>query len=65
MEDNKLSFNTRKSLSVHLGDATGSELINLLTAMANRIDQLEALLEEQKLADEQPATVPFRVNAAA
>jgi len=65
MEDSKLSFNSRKSLTVHLGEATGSELTNLLTAMSNRIDQLEALLEEHKAEEERPATVPFKLKAAA
>ncbi len=36
-----LSFNTRKALSVHLGDAAGQEIANLIQKMANRIEELE------------------------
>ena len=36
-----LSYNTRKALSVHLGDEAGGEIINLIQRMAQRIDALE------------------------
>ena len=36
-----LSFNTRKALSVQLGDAAGQEVANLLQKLASRIEELE------------------------
>jgi hypothetical protein len=36
-----LSFNTRKALSVQLGDAAGQEIANLLQKLAFRIEELE------------------------
>ncbi|MBW3598105.1 MAG: hypothetical protein KY475_12605 [Planctomycetes bacterium] len=36
-----LSFNTRKALTVQLGDAAGQEVANLLQKLSNRIEELE------------------------
>jgi hypothetical protein len=36
-----LSFNTRKALSVQLGDAAGQEVANLLQKLAARVEELE------------------------
>ena len=41
MSDFDLSFNTRKALSVHLGEAAGKEVVELLQRMAARIQELE------------------------
>ncbi len=39
--DFNLSFNTRKSLAVHLGEPAGQEIADLLQRMAARIEALE------------------------
>jgi hypothetical protein len=36
-----LSFNTRKALSVQLGDTAGQEISNLLQKLAARVEELE------------------------
>jgi hypothetical protein len=36
-----LSFNTRKALSVQLGDGAGQEIANLLQKLAARVEELE------------------------
>lgn len=36
-----LSFNTRKTLTVQLGDAAGQEVANLLQKLAARVEELE------------------------
>lgn len=36
-----LSFNTRKALAVHIGEAATSEVVSLLESMALRIAELE------------------------
>jgi hypothetical protein len=36
-----LSFNTRKVLSVQLGDPAGQEIANLLQKLAARVEELE------------------------
>ncbi len=36
-----LSFNTRKSLCNHLGDAAGHEVADLLQQLATRVDHVE------------------------
>lgn len=36
-----LSYNARKALSVHLGEAAGTEVANLLQRMAAQIDELK------------------------
>ena len=41
MSEFDLSFNTRKSLAVHLGEAAGQEVVELLQRMAARIQELE------------------------
>jgi hypothetical protein len=41
MQGPALSFNTRKSLSVQLGDAAGQEIANLLQKLSARIEELE------------------------
>lgn len=42
MNDHPLDFNTRKSLCVHLGDAAGREISDLILRMAERIAALES-----------------------
>jgi hypothetical protein len=37
----ELSYSTRKALSVHLGEAAGKEVVDLLTKMAAQIDDLK------------------------
>lgn len=41
MSEMKLSFNARKALCVHVGEGAGTELADLLTRMARRIEELE------------------------
>ncbi len=41
MATHELSYRSRKALSVHLGDAAGSELGNLLQELLERVEQLE------------------------
>jgi hypothetical protein len=42
MKDNLgLSYNARKALSVHVGEAAGSEIANLLHRMATQIEELK------------------------
>ncbi len=36
-----LSYSTRKALSVHLGEAAGQEIANLLVRMAGQIEELK------------------------
>lgn len=36
-----LSYNARKALSVHIGEAAGSEIANLLQRMAAQIEELK------------------------
>jgi hypothetical protein len=36
-----LSYNTRKALSVHVGEAAGAEIANLLQRMAAQIEELK------------------------
>ena len=36
-----LSYNARKALSVHLGEAAGTEVANLLQKMAAQIEELK------------------------
>lgn len=40
MKTNGLSYNTRKALSVHIGEAAGNEIANLIQRMAGEIDEL-------------------------
>jgi hypothetical protein len=42
MKDLQLSFNARKALSVHLGEAAGSEIAAYLQALAARVQELDA-----------------------
>ncbi len=41
MPQSGLSFNTRKTLMVQLGDAAGEEIASLIQRMALRIEELE------------------------
>jgi hypothetical protein len=41
MSEPRLSYNTRKSLCVHVGQEAGTELADLITRMARRIEELE------------------------
>ena len=41
MAKQELSFGSRKALSVHLGEAAGSELGELIQQLLDRIDELE------------------------
>jgi hypothetical protein len=41
MAKQKLSFGSRKALSVHLGEAAGSELGTLIQELLDRVEQLE------------------------
>jgi hypothetical protein len=36
-----LSYSARKALSVHIGEAAGQEIADLLTKMANQIEELK------------------------
>lgn len=36
-----LSYNARKALSVHVGEAAGNEIANLIQRMAAQIDELK------------------------
>ncbi len=36
-----LSYNARKALSVHIGDAAGTEIANLIQRMAAQIEELK------------------------
>ena len=40
-EDRRLSFNTRKSLCVHLNERAGEELAEVIEFLLDRIEQLE------------------------
>ena len=63
MSENGLSFNARMAMTVHLGEAAGSELSLLLLRMAARLDDLEIANEELRhQLDTQSisATVPLR-----
>ncbi len=37
----ELSYSARKALSVHIGEAAGSEIADLLVRMANQIEELK------------------------
>jgi hypothetical protein len=37
----RLSFNTRKALCVHLGENAGKELADVLTRLADRLEEVE------------------------
>jgi len=41
MAKQELSFGSRKALSVHLGEAAGGELSELIQQLLNRVEQLE------------------------
>ena len=41
MANHGLSFNTRKSLCNHLGEAAGTELADFLQQLAHRLDAVE------------------------
>ncbi|QDU95631.1 hypothetical protein Pla8534_34470 [Lignipirellula cremea] len=41
MSENGLSFNARKAMTVHLGEAAGSELSLFLLRLAARVEDLE------------------------
>ena len=40
MKTTGLSYNARKALMVHVGEAAGSEIANLIQRMATEIDEL-------------------------
>jgi len=40
MRLNGLSYNSRKALTVHIGEAAGTEIANLITQMASEIEEL-------------------------
>ena len=40
-DDHRLSFNTRKSLCVHMNEAAGNELAAVIEHLLDRIEQLE------------------------
>jgi hypothetical protein len=40
MKTHGLSYNTRKALTVHIGEAAGNEIANLIQKMACEIDEL-------------------------
>ena len=40
-EKMRLSFNTRKSLCVHMNEKAGTEVAELLEYLLNRVEQLE------------------------
>jgi len=62
MSDSQLSFNLRKSLSVHLGEGVGAELSQLLNELSTRVAQLESELAEikQTQAEETPPVLKIR-----
>jgi hypothetical protein len=61
-----LSFNTRKALSVHLGDAAGQEIANLLQKLATRIEELERTkVSVTPVAPEGGKTIPFEQSRRA
>lgn len=37
----ELSYSARKALSVHIGEAAGQEIADLITKMANQIEELK------------------------
>ena len=41
MPKSALSFNTRKALSVHLGDEAARKIADTIQRMADRVEQLE------------------------
>lgn len=41
MKELGLSFNSRKALSVHVGEAAAAEIIDLLEQLAERVEKLE------------------------
>ncbi|MBC8355050.1 MAG: hypothetical protein H8E66_23980 [Planctomycetes bacterium] len=41
MKELELSFNSRKALSVHIGEAAAAEIIDFLEKMADRVEKLE------------------------
>jgi hypothetical protein len=41
MSEPRLSYNTRKSLCVHVGQDAGTELADLITRLARRVEELE------------------------
>jgi hypothetical protein len=41
MSEPRLSYNTRKSLCVQVGQEAGTELADIITRMAHRIEELE------------------------
>ncbi len=40
MRLNGLSYNSRKALTVHIGEAAGTEVANLIAQMASEIEEL-------------------------
>ena len=40
MRNTGLSYNSRKALMVHIGEAAGTEVANLITEMAAEIEEL-------------------------
>ena len=63
-----LSFNTRKALCVHLGEAAGRELADLLVRLANRLDAVErGKMDVISIAPGRPvhAGRPIRIDAEA
>lgn len=40
MRSNGLSYNSRKALTVHIGEAAGTEVANLIAQMASEIEEL-------------------------
>jgi hypothetical protein len=40
MNNNELSYNSRKALMVHIGEAAGTEIANLISQMATEIEEL-------------------------
>ncbi len=55
-----LSFNTRKALSVQLGDGAGQEIANLLQKLAARVEELERTkVSVTPVAPENSRIIPF------
>jgi hypothetical protein len=61
----ELSTNCRKSLTVQLGEAAGSELADLLRRMADRIERLEkSKVDVIPVVSRQATRLPSRARKA-
>ena len=64
MSKHDLTFNTRKALSVHLGEGVSNELAQTLSALLERVEQLEAEVADLRRATA-PETPTFTIRRAA